>query len=157
MWIDLNVPYYGTADTAHPNLPGCRQIFPAGLTERMNDIFDRRCVQCHQSQQDTMSKSWTARTARWRGDALGLRIERPELNAFLLAPLADGAGGTGRCGEPVFPSTNDPDYQAVLETFLPVHQLIRETPRMDMPGAVPDPACFECRRADGLRLTQSAP
>ena len=157
MWIDLNVPYYGTADTAHPDLPGCRQIYPADLTQVMNDVFARRCVECHQSQQEPMGKSWTARTARWRGDAMGLRIERPELNAFLLAPLAEDAGGTGRCGAPVFASTEDADYQAVLQTFLPVRQLIRQRPRMDMPGAVPDPVCFDCRRADGAQLTQSDP
>jgi hypothetical protein len=44
MWIDLNVPYYGTADTAHPDLPGCRQIYPAELTAVMNDVFERRCI-----------------------------------------------------------------------------------------------------------------
>jgi hypothetical protein len=77
-----------------------------------------------------MAKSWTPRTARWRGDALGLRIEQPELNAFLLAPLAEDAGGTGRCSAAVFASTSDADYQAVLETFLPrpsAMKLIRGT------------------------------
>lgn len=152
MWIDLNVPYYGTADTAHPDLPGCRQIYPAELTAVMNDVFERRCIGCHESQRETMAKSWTPRTARWRGDALGVRIERPELNAFLLAPLAEDAGGTGRCSAAVFASTSDADYQSVLDTFLPVHALIRKTPRMDMPGAVPHPICFDCRRADDAEL-----
>jgi hypothetical protein len=148
MWIDLNVPYYGTADTAHPDLPGCRQMYPAALTQVMNDVFARRCAACHQGQQQTMAKGWTPRTSRWRGDALGLRIERPELNAFLLAPLPKSAGGTGKCGQPVFASTSDPDYQAVLKTFEPLQELARKTPRMDMPGAVPARVCFECRRAD---------
>lgn len=149
MWIDLNVPYYGTADTAHPDLPGCRQMFPAELPTVMDDVFNRRCAECHQGQRQTMAKSWTPRTKRWRGDTLGLRIERPELNAFLLAPLAASAGGTGRCGRTVFASASDADYQAILKTFEPVRELARKTPRMDMPGAVPDPVCFECRRPDG--------
>ena len=28
-WIDLNVPYYGTSETAYPDAPGCRQMYPA--------------------------------------------------------------------------------------------------------------------------------
>jgi hypothetical protein len=147
MWIDLNVPYYGTADTAHPDLPGCRQMYPAELPDVMNDVFARRCADCHQDQQPTMVKDWTPRTSRWRGDALGLRIERPELNAFLLAPLPASAGGTGKCGTPVFDSTADADYQALLRTFEPVQELARKTPRMDMPGAVPAAVCFEVRSA----------
>ena len=103
----------------------------------MNDVFARRCAACHQGQQQTMAKGWTPRTSRWRGDALGLRIERPERNAFLLAPLPNSAGGTGKCGQPVFASTSDADYLAVLKTFEPVQELARRTPRMDMPGAVP--------------------
>jgi hypothetical protein len=157
MWIDLNVPYYGTADTAHPDLPGCRQMYPAELPNVMNDVFARRCAECHQPQQPSMAKSWTPRTSRWRGDTLGLRIERPELNAFLLAPLPASAGGTGKCGQAVFASTSDADYQAVLKTFEPIQELARQTPRMDMPGAVPAPVCFDCRRADEAEPPPSAP
>ena len=29
-WIDLNVPYYGTSETTHPDTRGCRQPLPGG-------------------------------------------------------------------------------------------------------------------------------
>ncbi len=45
------------------------------------------------------------------------RVMNPEKNSFLLAPLAETAGGTGRCGEPVFASKDDPDYRKILATF----------------------------------------
>jgi len=67
---------------------------------------------------------------------LGVRIENPHLNDFLLAPLAQNAGGTETCGQPVYADTSDPDYQAVLRTFAPISELMQRRPRMDMPGAV---------------------
>jgi hypothetical protein len=30
-WIDLNVPYYGTSETAYPERKGCCQIYPADV------------------------------------------------------------------------------------------------------------------------------
>jgi hypothetical protein len=64
---------------------------------------------------------------------LGVRIEHPHLNEFLLAPLAAKAGGTEACGQPVYRDTSDPDYQAILKTFAPVTELMARRPRMDMP------------------------
>jgi hypothetical protein len=140
MWIDLNVPYYGTAETAHPDLPACRQMLPQDLTRVMDDVYSRRCVDCHTQQKVQFLATW--RPPKWSGGigpwgGLGVRIENPQRNDFLLAPLAKTAGGTQACGQAVFASTDDPDYQAVLETFGGVHQLMRQRPRMDMPGAVP--------------------
>ena len=140
-WMDLNVPYYGTADTAHPDLPACRQLMPGDLRNVMDQVYARRCNDCHAAKK---AKVFTP----WRGHAwgeLGIRIEHPELNTFLLAPLARAAGGTERCGAPVFTSKDDPDYQAVLKTFEPIHELMRRTPRMDMPGARPAACCLAAR------------
>ena len=67
------------------------------------------------------------------------RITEPELNPFLLAPLAKAAGGSGQCGKPVFADKNDPDYRAILETFKLVQAMLKKTPRMDMPGGRPAP------------------
>jgi hypothetical protein len=58
----------------------------------------------------------------------------PEDNSFLLAPLARAAGGTEKCGRPVFPSKDDADYQRILRTFDSIHQLLKERPRADMEG-----------------------
>jgi hypothetical protein len=144
MWIDLNVPYYGTADTAHPSQAACRQIFPPELTNTMEDVYTRRCTDCH-TEKDPKKKIWHA--ARTQGQQRA-RIENPELNGFLLAPLAKRAGGTEACGRAVFASKEDPDYQAVLRTFEWSAALLKETPRMDMPGAVPATCCTEIRRAE---------
>ena len=60
------------------------------------------------------------------------RVLNPEKNSFLLAPLAKEAGGTQRCGQPVFASTADPDYQQVLRTFDPICALLQQRPCADM-------------------------
>jgi len=122
-WIDLNVPYYGSSETAHPNAPGCRQMYPQDLDAVLAGVAARRCAECHQNGA-IPRREWT-------------RITNPQWNAFLLAPLARTAGGTERCGKAVFSDTNDPDYQAIMATFTPVLELLTKTPRMDMPGAQP--------------------
>jgi len=120
-WIDLNVPYYGTSETAYPELRGCRQIVPAGLQGVLTEVARRRCAECHNGGK-IPRREWT-------------RITEPELNPFLVAPLAVAAGGSERCGKAVFKDKNDPDYQAILATFKPVTEMLAKTPRMDMPGA----------------------
>lgn len=119
-WIDLNVPYYGTAQTAWPTRQGCRRQYPEELDKTLADVARRRCASCH----DQVPRT------RW------VRITNPDLNPFLLAPLAKAAGGTGRCGDAVFRSKEDPDYQAIIQTFTPVLDGLAKKPRMDMPGAI---------------------
>ncbi|MHB1308217.1 MAG: HzsA-related protein, partial [Limisphaerales bacterium] len=121
-WMDLNVPYYGTSETAHPDRPGCRQFLPPDLDRTLADVASRRCAGCHEGGR-IPRQFWT-------------RITNPHLNDFLLAPLAKEAGGSGRCGAAVFTSANDPDYQAILRTFDPILAALRERPRMDMAGAI---------------------
>jgi len=120
-WIDLNVPYYGTSETAYPELRGCRQIVPAGLQGVLTEVARRRCAECHNGGK-IPRREWT-------------RITEPELNPFLVAPLAVAAGGSERCGKAVFKDKSDPDYQAILAAFKPVTEMLKKTPRMDMPGA----------------------
>jgi len=122
-WIDLNVPYYGTSETAYPERPGCRQILPADLEKVLGEVAKRRCAECHQ--QGTIPRR------EW------VRITEPELNPFLVAPLAKSAGGSQKCGKAVFESKDDADYRAILNTFRPNEAMLRQRPRMDMPGAVP--------------------
>ena len=133
-WIDLNVPYYGSSETAYPDNRGCRRLYPETLDDVLNEVADRRCGSCHAD-----GSKGSARVPRneW------VRITRPELNAFLLAPLAESAGGTQRCGEAVFRTTGDPDYAAVLALFDSIRDTLAKTPRMDMPGGLP--AAGVCR------------
>jgi len=122
-WMDLNVPYYGTSETAYPENVGCRRVYPADLDAVLADVAARRCASCHGGGQ-VPRKVWT-------------RIENPHLNDFLIAPLGRAAGGNEACGEAVFAGRDDPDYQAILRTFEPARRLLAERPRMDMPGARP--------------------
>lgn len=124
-WIDLNVPYYGTSETAYPELIGCRQVYPGQLDQVLQEVAARRCASCH-TEGKVPRRVWT-------------RITEPHLNTFLLAPLAKAAGGTERCGQPVIRTTADPDYQAILATFEPIERMLKARPRMDMPGATPAP------------------
>ena len=131
-WIDLNVPYYGTSETAWPDREGCRRIYPGGLDAELKRVGKARCARCHEEEK-IPRRVWT-------------RITEPELNSFLLAPLAKEAGGTGRCGEAVFTDREDPDYRALLDTFDEVKRLLAENPRMDMPGGRPAPTLCRDRK-----------
>ncbi len=122
-WIDLNVPYYSSSETAYPEMVGCRRIYPDKLDAVLSDVAARRCAHCHEGGR-IPRREWT-------------RITEPHLNNFLLAPLAKSAGGTQKCGEAVFKGKDDPDYRAMLATFDPVLEMLRKRPRMDMPGGRP--------------------
>ncbi|HYW78591.1 MAG TPA: hypothetical protein VE890_03405 [Thermoguttaceae bacterium] len=128
-WIDLNVPYYGTSETAYPDMQGCRRIVPAELDGVLKEVADRRCAECH-ADGKIPRREW-------------VRITEPQLNPFLVAPLAKEAGGSEKCGKAIFKDTADPDYQAIRATFEPIESLLRATPRMDMPGA--EPSCTVSR------------
>jgi len=131
-WIDLNVPYYGSSETAYPDNVGCRRIYPENLDKVLAEVAERRCSQCH-DQGAIPRRVWT-------------RITEPELNNFLLAPLAESSGGSRKCGKAVFADTADPDYQAILATFEPITQMLKQNPRMDMPGGRPAPdVCRDCQ------------
>ena len=117
-WIDLNVPYYHTASSNYLANIGCRRMYPATLDKTLAAVAKRRCASCHKGGR-VPRKFYT-------------RIETPQLNTFLLAPLAKTAGGTEACVKPVFADTTDPDYQAILRTFQPVRKQLEQTPRTDM-------------------------
>jgi hypothetical protein len=137
-WIDYNIPYYPTSHTNHPELPhGMRELVPNNFHAILADVAARRCVACHAKPEPTPGGwfSWhPAGKERNLPLKFYLRWEKPELNNFMLAPLAKAAGGTGKCG-PVFQDTNDPDYQKLLHAFDAIHATVKAVPRMDMPDA----------------------
>jgi mono/diheme cytochrome c family protein len=122
-WMDLNVPYYGTSRSTHYDREGCRRMLPPELDKVLQEVASRRCVSCHKADAKGVvrlpRKEWT-------------RVTNPEKNNFLTAPLARKAGGKQTCGQAVFESTADADYQAILKTFVPIAELLRKTPRTDM-------------------------
>jgi hypothetical protein len=117
LWLDLNVPYYGTSTSNHKDRLGSRRMMPLDLDSILKDVSSRRCISCHDK--GIPRKFYT-------------RVGKPELNDFLLSPLAKEAGGTQRCSTPVFQSVEDPDYRRILKTFEPIHTLLQERPRADM-------------------------
>lgn len=119
LWLDLNVPYYGTSSSNHKARLGSRRMLPLELDSTLSEVASRRCARCHEK--GVPRKFYT-------------RVMQPESNDFLLAPLSREAGGTERCGQPVFRSKEDPDYQKILKTFEPIHAVLQERPRADMEG-----------------------
>ena len=119
LWIDLNVPYYGTSSSNHKARLGSRRMLPQGFEAALKDVVVRRCLSCHKK--GVPRKFYT-------------RVMKPQNNNFLLAPLAKTAGGTEACGKPIFKTTDDPDYQKIIKTFDPIHKLLRARPRADMPS-----------------------
>jgi hypothetical protein len=131
-WIDLNVPYYGSSETAYPEKIGCRQIQPDNLDKVLADVATRRCASCH-SGGKIPRHEW-------------VRITEPEFNPFLVAPLSKSSGGSEKCGKPIFADKSDPDYQKILSTFAPITAMLKARPRIDMPGGKPAAdVCRDCQ------------
>jgi len=122
LWMDLNIPYYGTSSSSHKAEIGSRRMMPPDFEATLNEVAARRCASCHDK--GVPRKFYT-------------RVASPEKNSFLLAPLATAAGGTQKCREAVFASTSDPDYQKILRAFDPIHALLKRTPREDMACEAP--------------------
>jgi hypothetical protein len=121
-WMDINVPYYSDSKSNYTDRMGCRRLLPPKLGRVLADVGKRRCASCHKGGK-IPRKFYT-------------RITNVEENDFLLAPLAKIAGGTQACGTAVFKDKNDPDYQKILAEFAPITKMIKDTPRLDMPGAI---------------------
>ena len=85
MWIDLNVPYYGTSQSRQNDLRGCRRVLPPSLLAVKADIEKRKGVKLpHQ---------------------FFVRYDRPDRNPWLKEGLAKG----------IFTGTDDPDYRRLLD------------------------------------------
>lgn len=121
-WIDLNVPYYSTYEMTDARAEGGRRVYPEGLDAKLAEVAGRRCASCHASGLPTQGY---------------LRLDHPEWNDFLAAPLATEAGGRGSCGAAVFGNRDDPDYQPLLATIEPARERLYRVLRADIPGWIP--------------------
>jgi hypothetical protein len=139
LWIDLNVPYYGTSASNHPDRMGSRRMLPPQLDPVLKQVAARRCAECHAA--GVPREFYT-------------RILKPENNSFLLAPLAKSAGGTEACGKPVFATKEDPDYRKIVSVFASVQNLLKRRPRADMAGFVMPP-CSERDMGQPRSVTES--
>lgn len=84
MWIDLNVPYYGTSQSRQNDLRGCRRVLPKSLLDAKADIERRKGVKLPYQ--------------------FYVRYDRPERNPWLKEGLAKG----------IFKGRDDPDYKLLL-------------------------------------------
>ena len=125
-WLDLNVPYYGTSHSNYTERRGCRQQLPDDFTTLIVDIGKRRCASCHQEAKD--NGNWILRSNKH----FYIRIDNPERNNFLRAPLAKEAGGTGQCAQAVFKTKTDPDFQKIMAAFDQLKRKLEQNPRYDM-------------------------
>ncbi|MCX6995862.1 MAG: hypothetical protein NTV49_01950 [Kiritimatiellaeota bacterium] len=112
-WLDLNCPFYSGSDSNRRDLRGCRQMIPRDFEKSFADVAARRCVSCHKQGNNNSAFSYP--------NSFAVRIDHPERNRFLRAPLAKSAGGTEACGKPVFAGADDA-LKGELE----------KTPRLDM-------------------------
>ena len=131
LWIDANVPYYGTYAHSRPRSPGRRDLFTDVETgrysrwfeENFNEVYRRRCDECHGNITDTTN---------WEGKYAWLNFSRPENSVTLKAHLGIEHGGRGI--EPLqFRSTNDADYRKMLQAIETGKQKFLDTPTADMP------------------------
>jgi hypothetical protein len=140
-WIDLNIPYYDNTAVTRPagafgNNSARSIVDDAGpLWEALGD----RCNACHASgfridpaippvQVPDLPKTMTQPC---------VNFTHPEQSRILTAPLARAAGGLGLCGEKVFTSRDDANYQAALLIIRAWHDELVAHPREDMPGSIP--------------------
>ena len=133
-WLDLNVPYYPTSSSNYEQNRGCRQMIPTGLNELFAEVAKAKCIACHNQKGAEQFFSYPGNFA--------LRIDHPELNPILMAPLAVSAGGSGKCSTVVFKDRDDPDYKRLINTFKEMQQKLHTIPRMDMIGI------YECLPAE---------
>ena len=140
VWIDANVPYYSTYEHTRPHSPGYRDLCTDVATgqesfwfaKQFLPVYNRRCQKCHDSfpHPNDHARIWDGRFA-W------INFTHPEWSPALVAHLSQDAGGrnlgTGQAGQgpPLFQSTADLDYQAMLNAIRQGHANMLAHPRVD--------------------------
>jgi mono/diheme cytochrome c family protein len=136
-WIDGNAPYYGTWNMSRPYTQGGRdtwkrlrdgkrgQIEPEPWFADFSKVYKANCASCHGLKAD------------W------INLSNPDYSRVLNSHLSADAGGMGIVKEetgkqsPVFESTDDEMYQAMLVAIQEGKKALDAKPRVDMPGARP--------------------
>jgi mono/diheme cytochrome c family protein len=138
VWIDSNVPYYGTWDMSRPYTMGGRDTWAekkktmASWYRDFETVFKFNCASCH-STKDKKAKPKINHT--W------INLTRPEFSRALNAHLSEEAGGLGLVKKkrnqspPLFKNRNDPVYLAMLRAIRQGKETLDSKPRVDMPGA----------------------
>ena len=96
-------------------------MMPLDLDATLSEVASRRCAECHQA--GVPRKFYT-------------RVMNPRRTASCWPRWPRPPAAREKCGQPVFASTADPDYQKILRTFDPIHALLKERPREDLKACV---------------------
>ena len=118
MWIEANAPYHDRFVNKRAEQPAYSLPNDRELLEHITAVHARRCASCHQAGEVTR--------AEW------IDIHQPVRSPFLVAPLSKSAGGTGKCGEPVYEDRADPDYQSLLQIVDTAVDRAWQHPRRDL-------------------------
>ena len=120
IWIDANVPYYGTYDHTRPGTPGSRDLWTGPWLGQLRNALKTARV-----------KTGFAHT--------DVNLTHPEYSRVLTAYLSKSAGGRADDKTAAFKSKSDPKYAAILKAIQAGKQALDANPRVDMAGAKPKP------------------
>jgi len=144
IWIDANVPYYGTYAHSRPRSPGRRDLCTDVASGRESEwyakrflgVYKKRCASCHGGIPHPNDKGRI-----WDGRLAWIDFTRPEWSPALTAHLAKPSGrglGTkkGGKGPPLFKDPRDGDYAAMLSAIKEGRQKMLAHPPVDMARAM---------------------
>ena len=165
LWIDAAATYPGTYAALGTGMIGGYQEnqqvdtdhdWPA--TRAAAQVIDTRCAGCHSGKglpplprtlcDERGFSFWQPKIpdrAHVTSRHLVFNLSRPDQSLILLAPLARTAGGYQLCRKPddsapVFATTSDPGYQALLAMVAAGKHHLEAITRFDMPDFKPRPA-----------------
>jgi len=142
IWIDANIPYYGTWEMSRPRTRGGRDLFQT-LSEGTWSDYEMA-----PSRNRIQNSQWFAKVEGimselgldygWENTDL-INFTRPEYSRLLLENLSSEAGGRADPEDATFQNTGDENYQKLLEAIKEGAADLERYPRMDMPDARPIP------------------
>jgi len=117
-WIDANAPYHDGFANKRPQQAAYDLAGDASLHDQLVGIHSERCGSCHKVDQ-VVRLDW-------------ISVLDPKQSLMLAAPLARTAGGSQKCGQSVYESRDDPQYQAALQAIESAVQKAMDHPRRDL-------------------------
>jgi cytochrome c553 len=164
LWIDSGAAYPGTYAALGTGMIGGyaenKQVdtdtaWPT--TQAGAEVVQRRCAACHTGPARLLPRSFSDERGLsfWKpapddprlntSRHIVFNLTRPEKSLFLLAPLAEAAGGWGLCrpegtakdGRGIFAGRDDADYQTLLAMCTAGRDHLARIKRFDMAGFRP--------------------
>ncbi len=177
LWIETGAAYPGTyaalgcgmiGNYAENNQIHTGENWPE--TRAASEVIRTRCQACHEAPARRLPLTLADErgVSFWQPSMddprlltsrhIVFNLSRPEQSLMLLAPLAREAGGWGLCqgamtnnaAPPVFASTADAGYQAILGMVRAGSRFLNSNKRFDMAGFVPRPDWFREMKRYGL-------